>query len=264
MEPSKFKHKVSVVTVVRNGRSDIVLTMDSVGSQEYRDFEYCVVDGLSTDGTYGLVLSHKAVTHASSEADTGIYDAMNKGILRSKGEWIGLINAGDFYFPWTLQAIRDAVRQNPDADIIHGNQLQFEEYKRFCFYRVQEPNIGKGVLRDGPSIFHPTCFVRRELYDRIGMFDTSYRIDADYEFLLRAERAGARFHYVPKLLAGYRSGGASSSCVRFSEGYKILRKYSIHRYTDNTLRLIRCLVMKGLSHVVDFEARMEKKRLEVS
>lgn len=240
------------------------MTMDAVVRQTYSDFEYLVIDGQSTDGTYGLVQRHPAPSYSWSEMDSGIYDAMNKGISRSTGEWIGLINAGDFYFPWTLSRVSEAVASYPEVSIIHGDQLNYEEYQRFCFFRRQKPQIGDRKLTEGPMIFHPTCFVRRSLYERIGLFDTSYRIDADYEFLLRAERADARFCYVPEMLAGYRAGGASGSCVRYSEGYNILRKYGINRYTDNTIRLLKCLALKGISRCLDMHARMEKKRLNIS
>ncbi len=258
------RYLFTIVTVVRNGQDVISMTMDSLATQTSSNYEYLIIDGRSSDGTYNLVRGHIAPSRAWSEPDSGIYEAMNKGIYHSTGEWIGIINAGDFYFPRTLAIVSEAIKSYPVADIIHGDQLYYEEYERFCYFRRQKPRLGEMKLTEGPVLFHPTCFVRKSLYERIGLFDASYRIDADYEFLLRAELAGAHFHYVPELLAGYRAGGASGSCVRFSEGYSILRKYGLHRYTINTIRLLKCLALKCIGRCVDFHTRMERKRLRIS
>ena len=87
-------------------------------------------------------------------------------------------------------------------------------------------------------------------------------MDADYEFLLRAKRSGAKFQYIPRLLTGFESGGISGGCTRYSEGYKILKDYNIPRYTSNTVKLLRCLMMKAIGQVVDLDRRLERKRLQ--
>ena len=152
--------------------------------------------------------------------------------------------------------------QGSDADIFHGDQMVFTTYERFSWFRIQQPNPDINALEAKPSIFHPTCFVRRSLYERIGYFDTRYRVDADYEFLLRAKRSGAKFQYIPRLLTGFESGGISGGCTRYSEGYKILKDYNIPRYTSNTVKLLRCLMMKAIGQVVDLDRRLERKRLQ--
>jgi GT2 family glycosyltransferase len=188
---------------------------------------------------------------------------MNKGIRATTGDWVGIVNAGDFYFPRTLELI-DRLLVDSRADIAHGDQMVFTEYPSFTYFRMQKPSAATEDLETKPSIFHPTCFVRRSLYDRIGMFDASFRVDADYEFLLRSKRAGAEFLYLPYTLTGFQNGGVSGGCTRFSEGYRILRTYGIPRYTSNTIKLLRCLLLKGASRVFDLEKRVERKRLKES
>lgn len=253
---------ISIVTIALNDVERIERTIASVLRQRDDLSEYHLVDGGSTDGTWEIVTSYAgAFASSTTERDDGIYDAMNKGIKRCSSPLIGIVNAGDFYFPWTLRTIAEAA-QDSDADIFHGDQMVFTTYERFSWFRIQQPNPDINALETKPSIFHPTCFVRRSLYERIGYFDTRYRVDADYEFLLRAKRSGAKFQYIPRLLTGFESGGISGGCTRYSEGYKILKDYNIPRYTSNTVKLLRCLMMKAIGHVVNLEQRLERKRLQ--
>ncbi len=253
----------SIITVLLNAQDHLQRTIDSVYSQSVVGTQYIVIDGHSIDKSVEIIKDNASkISEWVSEPDKGIYDAMNKGLVRASNDWIGIINAGDFYFPWTLQVVSDAIQQHPGAEIIHGNQLRIEEYETFSFFRVQQPRLSSKHIRDGPNIFHPTCFVKREVYEKIGVFDPSFRVDADYEFLLRADRAGISFHYVPKLLAGFQSGGVSGGCRRFSEGYKILWQYGINRYISNTMKLLECLGIRVVAKFINLKARLERKRLK--
>jgi len=117
----------TVVTVCRNAESTLARAAQSLVDQTYRDFEWVVVDGLSTDATVAVAESFAAKLRASgvsaecrSEADGGIYDAMNKGIARARGKIIGILNADDYYEPETLARVAEASGINPDADIYYG------------------------------------------------------------------------------------------------------------------------------------------------
>ncbi|MCB2203170.1 glycosyltransferase [bacterium] len=255
---------VSIVTIAFNDVKRIERTIRSIRDQLRHPDQYIVMDGGSEDGTTDIVARYPdVITTYSSEPDEGIYDAMNKGIRVATGEWIGIVNAGDFYFPWTINTVLQFA-ESSDADILHGNQMVFTEYPSFSYFRHKQPSSNSEDLENKPSIFHPTCFVKKALYERIGLFDESYRVDADYEFLLRAKREGARFAYVPQTLTGFQTGGVSGGCTRFSEGYRILKEYGIPRYTSNTVKLLRCLLRKAIAFVVDIDRRVEKKRLQES
>jgi GT2 family glycosyltransferase len=145
-----------------------------------------------------------------SEPDEGIADAMNKGIRLAKGDLIGIIHSDDSYAPGALGAAADAHRQEPEA-ILHGEMIQFDG----CRSRVHK---GRPLPRlffylDQP-VFHPTCFVPRAAYERVGFFDVSYRLAMDYDWLLRAFLAGFRLRCLPQILANFRAGGAAMSNAR--------------------------------------------------
>ncbi len=193
----------SVITVVRNAVSTIEDCIKSVESQSFRDFEYIVVDSLSDDGTSELISKHlDSIDKYVREKDSGIYDAMNKAIAMCEGEYIGIINADDAYFEDSLKRIHAAIAKNPEAEIIYGG--------------VEFLSPGTGSLLVDHSnlpqtmIAHPSCFVSTRTYRELGAFNSSFKIAADYEFMLRAFSAGVVFHNTGENLAKYRPGGASA------------------------------------------------------
>lgn len=193
---------VSIVTVCLNSERTIEKTFNSVVLQNYPNIEYVVVDGASIDSTVNLIKSCSAVTKWISEPDKGISDAFNKGIALASGEWIGIINADDWY---ESGAIESAMRHANDADIIHG---PVRYWKSNTPIGVYYPN--QTLLRREMSINHPSVFVRRSVYEALGGFDTSYLYAMDYEFLLRALVAGYRFSAITDVvLANMSTEGVS-------------------------------------------------------
>ena len=193
----------SVITVVRNAVSTIEYCIKSVETQSYRDFEYIVVDSLSDDGTSELISKHlDSIDKYVREKDSGIYDAMNKAIAMCEGEYIGIINADDAYFEDTLKRIHAAITKNPDVDIIYGGvEFLFPGAGSLLVDHINLPRT---------MIAHPSCFVSAHTYRELGTFNSSFKIAADYDFMLRAFRAGAVFHNTGEILAKYRPGGASA------------------------------------------------------
>lgn len=192
---------ISIVTVVRNGVATLARTIDSVVAQGDR-IEYVVIDGGSADGSVDVLERYSdRIDWWQSEPDAGIADAFNKGIARTRGTWIGLINADDWLEPDAL-AILEGELAVTEADIVYG-WLQ-------C-WRDGEPDFLVGGdhrrLDTGMTIPHPACFVRRALYERVGLFDASLRYAMDYEFMLRARAAGARFQRIDRTLAHLTLGG---------------------------------------------------------
>ncbi len=252
--------KISVVTIALNDEMRIARTLESVRRQTRPLDEYIVVDGLSTDKTNDIIRSYSdIVTDHISEPDKGIYDAMNKGILRATGDIIGILNAGDYYYPRTIERVQQA-SAGCDADIYHGDQMTFTEYSDFSFYRYQKPETEIESLESGPTIYHPTCFVSKRLYKSIDMYDTSYRVNADYEFLLRAKRAGAVFMYIPYTLTGFQTGGVSGGCSRYYEAYRIIMSYDLPLWGIATCKLIRCIVYDRIGKLVRWDRLLERRR----
>lgn len=195
---------VTVITVVFNGAAHLEHTILSVLSQSYDNVEYIIIDGGSTDGSLDIIRKYDcAIDYWVSETDQGVSDAFNKGICASTGLAIGIINSDDWYEPYTAELIASMVRAD-EADIFHG-QLQYwrdQDKKELACGDHQ-------LLERDMTVNHPTVFVMRGLYQRIGLFSTDFRYAMDYELLLRAKKSGARFQYLNRCLANMHLGGMS-------------------------------------------------------
>lgn len=202
-----MKPSVSIVTVTLNSARHVRQAIESVVAQATADLQYIVVDGQSSDDTVAIVESFRPVMGdrlvVVSEPDAGLYDAMNKGIGLATGDVIGILNSDDEYVPGALEAVTHAFRRG-DVDIVYGNVLMVNGEETW----VNRGNVSE--MRDGMSIDHPGCFVRRSAYERWGRFDTHYRFAADYDFLLRCFLGGARFAHVDRVVARFEYGGKSS------------------------------------------------------
>ncbi len=213
---------VSVVTAVRDGVSTLSRTVESVLAQDYPRVEYLVVDGASTDGTLKLLQSYDdRLALWVSEPDAGISDAFNKGIALARGEIIGLLNSDDWYEP---DAIRGAVvaMQHSGADIACG-KLQYWESGRRTYLVTSDPDL----LHTGMTVGHPTVFARRSCYERLGLFRLDFSLAMDYEWLVRAKAAGARFVAVDRCLSNMQGGGVGDRRWRQSQR-EVARARALH------------------------------------
>jgi glycosyltransferase involved in cell wall biosynthesis len=199
---------VSIITVVLNGEKQLEETLQSVFTQDFKNYELIVIDGMSTDGTHAIIEKHRSkINRYLSEKDKGIYDAMNKGISMAKGEWLYFLNVGDtLKTPEVLSEIFSKPIQ--DADLIYG--------------MVQTKNDPSGVDRlvGAPlkindfyfsiPICHQAAFIRKELFGKLGEYDTDYRILADQEWFIRFfKNPEHRAAYVPIVIANYEIVGYS-------------------------------------------------------
>ncbi|MDR0931974.1 MAG: glycosyltransferase [Victivallales bacterium] len=205
--------KISIVTIVRNNVSQIGETMDSVLNQNYSDLEYIVIDGGSTDGTVAEIEKRRdRLGGFVSEPDNGIYDAMNKGIDRSTGDLIGIINSGDYYYPGAFDIVSKSFAGRDLDNSIFWGDVNYEKLGRIKGFRSR--NRFRGAFAP-----HPSMFVPRRVYERIGIYDTSFKLLGDYDFMYRAvNKFGLEVIYVPELIAFYREGGLSDrnivACLR--------------------------------------------------
>jgi glycosyltransferase involved in cell wall biosynthesis len=172
----------SIVTVVRNNALQLEQTIQSLLNQTCQDFEYIIIDGASTDN-FLEVISHYPDPRLTwiSEADQGIYDAMNKGIARSTGKIVGTLNAGDFYLPNTLELVAQAYQQAAQSELAIAGDLQM--LTKRGLYHLDRSAPGRSKLYF--SVHQPGFFVTKTIYEKYGLFDTSYRIAGDYDFVLR-------------------------------------------------------------------------------
>lgn len=210
--------QITVITAVRNARALVAETIESVLSQRYPALEYVIVDGASTDGTHEVIGRYSdSLAHWIREPDRGISEAFNKGIAGASGQLIGILNAGDRYLDGALEAVADAWRhqqalasRRPAGVVYHGDLAYHDETGSFAF--VAKPDPSKIWRR--MSVFHPTMFVERSVYERVGGYATDLAFAMDCDFVHRVVRAGVRLVYVPRVLAAMRAGGASDEHFR--------------------------------------------------
>ena len=197
--------KISVVTPCFNSIHTIRETIESVRTQDYPSVEHLVMDGGSTDGTLE-VLRHYPHLIWASEKDEGHYDAMNKGIDRSTGEVIVILNADDCFRPNVLSRVAEAFQRNPAWDALFGDIVYVDGAGREI-YRREEAKFDYDVLRwSGINyVIHQTLFVKNSVYDRLGRYrHKDFKNCCDYEFVLRMGRAGCHVGHLPLLLLNYR------------------------------------------------------------
>ncbi len=199
-----MKKLVSIITVTYNVEDTIEKTVESVLGQTYDNIEYIIVDGMSTDGTWEKICKYKdRISTLIHEPDEGLYYAMNKGIRCATGDIIGIINGDDWY---EKDAVETAVTaMDEDIDITYGDiKLIGVDGNVFSSKGEQIEDIWFNMVP------HPSIFVKRDIYSRMGVFDVDYRIAADYEMILRFYSLGARFKYINHCFAWFRKGGMST------------------------------------------------------
>jgi len=212
--------KISIITVCYNSDRTIRETIESVLSQSYRDVEYIIVDGASTDGTLSVIDEFSAkIDKVISEPDSGIYDAMNKGLAQATGEVVGILNSDDVFNDCeVIEDVAGAFRRGEDLDMVFGDVLFVQSddlSKAIRYYSCR--NFRPWKLRFGWMPPHPGAFIRRSLYQRYGLYRQDYEIAADYEMFVRWFKARqVRFATVDRVLVRMRTGGVSTSGVRSS------------------------------------------------
>jgi len=226
--------KISIITVAYNSAATIADTLHSVSQQTHDDIEHIVIDGGSKDGTLAVIQRHGAhVAKLVSESDRGIYDAMNKGLTLATGDVIGFLNADDLLAsPNSVAAIASAAAG--DYDTIYGDLVYVKrDHVGQVVRRWRSGYFHADRLRFGWMPPHPTFYVKRSLLEEIGSFDTSLRIAADYDFMMRClTRPGARATYIAEVLVSMRMGGISNRSVKSvwrksTEDLSIMRRHHI-------------------------------------
>lgn len=227
--------KISIVTVCRNDADALERTLQTIAQQTYPHIESIIIDGQSKDHTREVVeraIAKKRVHQFISEADKGVYDAMNKGIQLASGDILYFLNADDYFTDNTVLAdVIDFWQQHPDCDVLYGK------------INVVAENDGTMTTVDYPApedmldhlmfgwVCHQAIFARREVFETIGGFDLHYNIAADYDWLFRALGHQVSLGYLPRPIADYRLGGMSDTDqVRsLSEMFAVQNKFPAYQ-----------------------------------
>lgn len=218
MEPI---YRISIVTIVLNQKEEIADTIESVLSQESIELEYIVIDGGSTDGTLDVIEKYRhRIQHFRSGPDGGIYHAINKGVAIATAPIVGLIHCGDLLKPGSLAAVCSAFYHN-DPDVVYGDIEISEQLGQKCIRKLYKAD--HRLLKRKMTIFHPSTFVKKNIYEIIGGYDTQYRSAADYDFFLNLFMEGYHFLHVPYIMAIFTAGGFSEKNYKLSksENYRI-------------------------------------------
>lgn len=229
------KPLISVTTVVFNGAATLEHTIRSVIEQAYDNVEHIIIDGGSTDATLDILRKYDtSIDYWISEKDAGIYDAMNKGIALARGDYIGMLNADDYFASSSaLEIIATRLRaSNVDAvfsclDIVDPANLD-RVLRKYCISR-----FSPFMLRIGVMPPHPTFYCRKSCYEKAGQYRTDYRIAADFEMLVRLLlKHHITWRFIDETTVKMRSGGLSSSGIKSSW---IVNREIIRACTENGL-----------------------------
>lgn len=238
--------KISIITVSYNSAKTIRTTLDSVAAQDYPDLEYIIIDGGSKDNTVEIVSGFpKLVSHFLSEPDHGIYDAMNKGIMSSSGDIIGILNSDDFYLNnHVLHDVAALFSTDPSLEVVLGDVdfVNDDDLSR-SVRRYATGNFKPWMFRFGLMPPHPAVFIRKSAYDRVGLYKLDYKIAADFDLLTRLLLLdGARYKVADKTWVRMRTGGASTNGLNSVMTITLEMKRSLREnglYSSNFLLLCR-------------------------
>jgi glycosyltransferase involved in cell wall biosynthesis len=200
---------ITIITINFNNAKGLKKTIDSVVSQTFQDFEYIVIDGCSKDESVDLIKQSPRIDYWVSEKDQGIYDAMNKGIKQAKGSYCLFLNSGDYLFSKSsLETMHHSLLLG--IDIVYGN-MKIEKEDHSLTDGFMPVKIDRNhMLRD--TLWHPVSFIRRELFQVCGLYDTNYRIVADYKWFLHAIfRQKVSLQHVDSFVSVFEMGGVSNS-----------------------------------------------------
>jgi glycosyltransferase involved in cell wall biosynthesis len=244
--------KVSILTVTFNSEKYLEDTLLSIFSQSYRNIESIVIDGNSTDGTLSILQKYQNKITYISEPDSGIYDAMNKGIELATGDIIGILNSDDVLYDRKI--INNVVNSfSSDLDCVYGNVILVNEANKI----VRNYSVAKFKLKDfefGHMPPHPSFYVRKEAFQKYGRYNTSFRISSDYDLLLR-------FLYIHKLRSKYldfilvkmRDGGISSSLKnKWLLNKEIILSCRLNKVNTNFLKVYSKYIFKWRAFFPNF------------
>ena len=206
--------KITIITVVFNGAKYIRTAIQSVLSQDYDNIEYIVIDGGSTDGTVDIIKEYQnKISVFVSEPDKGLYDAMNKGIGLATGDVVGILNGDDFYIDDKVieKVVKEFEEKGVDsvyADLVYVRPKNLDKTVRY--YDGSHFNPSKFAYGWMPA--HPTFFVKKDIYDKYGVFRTDLKIGADFDILTRfLYTQKISYSYMQEILVKMRLGGVSTS-----------------------------------------------------
>ena len=235
--------KVSLILTTYNCKENLIKTFKSIEEQDYPNIEVCVSDSCSTDGTLEVIKEYAESSKHSvvykSEKDSGIYDGINRSIQMSSGDYLEIMN--DEYT--CVDAISKLVRAIEEADGVVGSHADLVYKEGDTVRRYWK--MGNGSIYSGWMPGHPSLMLKREVYEKYGLYNTDYICSADYEFMVRFLKDGNKLTYVPETLISMFYGGTSTSTAgsyvtSIKEALRALKENGVKgRFVITGLRTLR-------------------------
>lgn len=245
--------KISVITATYNSEESISTAISSLAKQDYQDIEWVIIDGASQDNTLSMIKENfRGELKIISEKDNGIYDALNKGIKAATGNIIGFVHSDDFLASKESLSKIAHIFQKEKVDGVYGD-LQYvnkEDTSKVIRYWKSE-QFKPQLLNKGWMPAHPTLFLKKEVYEKHGLFNQNYKIAADFDMMLRIfSDKSLQFHYLPEVITKMRVGGASNRSLRniiqkSTEDYRSLK-------SNNIKNPLKVLALKNISKISQF------------
>lgn len=246
--------KLSIITINLNNSPGLCRTIESVIKQTFSDYEYVVIDGGSTDGSLEVLKEYsKRITYWISESDSGIYDAMNKGINYSTGEFVCFLNSGDLYVSkYSIEIMMNEIHSSK-AEIFFGNLLLFEtNSKKINLINIAPIHDKSDLLKN--FLAHPSTFYRRRLFNEVGLFNINYRIASDVDWYLNAlikhKSSFSQINYSPSVFFndGISVSNKKSLITEYKEVVsKYFTKFELRFFSGRTFKWLKGNVLtKGL------------------
>lgn len=243
---------VTIITVTYNAGQTLARTLASVRAQTYPNIEHIVIDGGSIDGTLSLIQDNEdAIAYWRSERDHGIYDAFNKGVVLAKGDYVGILNADDYFEPNQIETAVEMLLRT-GAPFVHGD-ITMHEWRGLNIPLHGDPDYALKIALSKPTVFQVTLLCRMEVFKQYGLFLTRYLVAGDYEWLLRLTKLGLIGVHNPLVRAHIQAGGISTTRkwramweaghISWTHGLPVTRVVR--------LTLLRVMFPNGHQHVIN-------------
>jgi len=254
---------VTVITVVYNNVKHIRGALESVISQDYERIEYVVIDGGSSDGTQGIIEEYKdRIDVYISEPDEGIYDALNKGIVNSTGEVIGILHSDDLFCDESVVSDCIALMQQKGTEFCFSDMVIVNQQLDKIIRYYKASYFSQWMFRIGWLPPHPTVFLNRELFDQFGLYSIKYKAAGDFEFFVRVFYGKKiAYSYLDRVTVMMRSGGTSNSGV--SSKLLVANEIDMALRENNVFSHSLIQIFRYILRMFEFILKPNKKRFQL-
>jgi len=254
--------KISIITVVWNNRETIKDSINSVLNQTYADIEYIVVDGSSSDGTIDIVQGYEdRISHFISEPDEGLYDALNKGIELASGDVIGILHSDDLFYDKFVVSDMMEKMSVKNSEIVFSDMVIVDSSMKKVLRYYMASYFSPWMFKIGWMPPHPTCFIKKSLFDEFGLYSLDYKVASDFDFLVRIFYGrDISWTYLDRVTVKMRQGGVSNA--GFSSKKIIAKEISQSLRSNNVWSLPVFQLARYFIRLLELFVRQKDKKTQ--